>query len=167
MKLLLHLLVLKFVAFVLVHQNKPCPFCVGATVVPDPLVSSISAPLPSPSFSPISPIASSMASFSPGTHSFLYCLFLTFSILRGSRVLHQFEIWISKWTTEFPAFTTQYTKFSFSDSISLCMRLPFSLISYTYRNFVVLNVRYGSFLLSLLKDRTLYVSCVIRNSTRK
>lgn len=66
MKLLLHLLVLKFVAFVLVHQNKPCPFCVGATVVPDPLVSSISAPLPSPSFSPISPIASSMASFSPG-----------------------------------------------------------------------------------------------------
>lgn len=45
----------------LVHQNQPCPICVGAT--PDPLFSSILAPLSSP----ISPIASSMASFSPGT----------------------------------------------------------------------------------------------------
>ncbi|BFG18967.1 hypothetical protein CerSpe_052420 [Prunus speciosa] len=43
----------------LVHQNQPCPICVGAT--PDPLVSSILAPLSSP----VSPIASSMASFSP------------------------------------------------------------------------------------------------------
>ncbi|KAL6217045.1 PREDICTED: probable receptor-like protein kinase At1g80640 [Fragaria vesca subsp. vesca] len=65
MKLLV-VVVVNFVAFVLVDQNKPCPFCVGATVVPDPLVSSITAPLPSPNFSPIPPIASSMASFSPG-----------------------------------------------------------------------------------------------------
>ncbi|KAM0974020.1 probable receptor-like protein kinase At1g80640 isoform X1 [Malus sylvestris] len=60
MKLLL-LLLLLLVQILLLLLVQPNPICVGATPT-DPFLSSISAPLSSP----ISPIASSMATFTPG-----------------------------------------------------------------------------------------------------